>query len=309
MTRNGSIPFKLIDEVLESVYSECNIIVKDKQHNVGKFAYAVSTVMKNYGDKATSSLQLQKFVIFIAQYAVNSQKNQDRFKELINSTMGSIYLLDYSEVDHKELKSLWDATCKIYNEISNAEYAEIITEWAKKYNFIQRSDYQHSAESDINEKIENIDSNSTVPDKPYEESVISDADNSETVTSQNKKINHENDHSFEKKTGSDETNNHTERELTDVSDFLAKKTTEELSKGKSEILSALTVSAETVIKSVAEMIKKANNDRAKAAECDRIKSSLSETKKKITEQEILIAELKKITSDKDNKCKNIQSKK
>lgn len=44
LTRNGSIPLELIDEVLESVYSECNK-AKDKQHNVRKFAYAVSAVI------------------------------------------------------------------------------------------------------------------------------------------------------------------------------------------------------------------------------------------------------------------------
>lgn len=295
LTRNGSIPLELIDEVLESVYLECNK-AKDKQHNVRKFSYAVSAVMRNYEDRALASLQLPKYVVFIAQYAVKSQKNQDRFKELINSTMGNIYLLDYSEVDHNSLKSLWDATCLIRDDISKEKYAEIITEWAVKYNFIQCSDNQHPAESDISEKTEIIDPSTTVLDRPSEKPVISDADNYETVTSQRKEINHEDDHFCEEKPESDETYKNTQRESQDVSDILAKKTTEELSKGKSEILSAVYASADNVIKAIREMLAGADNDREKAAECDRLKATLSGSEKKINEQEILIAELMEKTS-------------
>ena len=83
---------------------------------------------------------------------------------------------------------------------------------------------------------------------------------------------------------------------------LTEKTIEELSKGKSEILSAVNVSADSVIKAVEEMFAKANDDREKAAECDRLKSRLSESEKKITEQESIITELREKNSASVSKC-------
>ena len=83
---------------------------------------------------------------------------------------------------------------------------------------------------------------------------------------------------------------------------MTEKTIEELSKGKSEILSAVNVSADSVIKAVEEMFAKANDDREKAAECDRLKSRLSESEKKITEQESIITELREKNSASVRKC-------
>ena len=63
----------MIDEILEELFMAAK---KDRksQYYVAKFVFAVSAVMKNYGDKAVKSDQLPRMVEFISRYAVNPKE-------------------------------------------------------------------------------------------------------------------------------------------------------------------------------------------------------------------------------------------
>ena len=136
ITQSRNVPIGLIDEILEELFMAAK---KDRksQYYVAKFVFAVSAVMKNYGDKAVKSDQLPRMVEFISRYAVKSERNKDKFQQLVNNTMGGIYMLDYSSINKNSLLNIWNATKSIYPDLSKAKYEDFITDWAKKYGFIE----------------------------------------------------------------------------------------------------------------------------------------------------------------------------
>ncbi|MGN0575142.1 MAG: hypothetical protein ACI4J2_03840 [Ruminococcus sp.] len=135
ITKDKSIPINLLDEIIKE------FLITDKDSNksqyyVQKYSSAITSIMKNYKDKALSSVQLPRLVAFIAQFAVKSEKNRNKFQDLINSTMGGIFMLDYSNIKKNSLINIWNATKAVYPDLSKAKYESLITEWGKKYGFI-----------------------------------------------------------------------------------------------------------------------------------------------------------------------------
>lgn len=138
LTKAADIQIGLIDEVLE------NFLLTDKDSNKSlfyfkKFAYAISSIMKNYQVKALDSMQLPRCVAFIARYAVKSDKNKEIFHNLVNETTGGVYMLNYSGIPHNELVSIWNTTTSIFPDLSKAKYESFILEWGKKNGFIKES--------------------------------------------------------------------------------------------------------------------------------------------------------------------------
>ena len=128
-----------IDELLQALDTECDK-AKDKQHNVIKYVNAVSAILRNSSLELSGSALLPKYVGFIAGYAEKSEKNLNRFQSLITGTKGKIYLLDHSKAEKKSVESIWNATRKIYPDLSAAPFSEQITAWADKNGFAVQSE-------------------------------------------------------------------------------------------------------------------------------------------------------------------------
>lgn len=174
ITRSGNIPMDLLDDVLK----EFRMTDSDKnksQYYVQKFVFAISAIMKNYKDKAMSSAQLPILVAFIARYALKSEKNKVLFQQLINNTMGGIYLLDYSRLNRDSTANIWNATNNIYSDLSKAKYESLITEWGKKYKFIR--DDSLNKPSVQNDKTDKSEDNCKVSDTPAKSEISSDKSN------------------------------------------------------------------------------------------------------------------------------------
>ncbi|MCI7351455.1 MAG: hypothetical protein MSH60_12010 [Ruminococcus sp.] len=174
ITRSGNIPMDLLDDVLK----EFRMTDSDKnksQYYVQKFVFAISAIMKNYKDKAMSSAQLPIFIAFIARYALKSEKNKGLFQQLINNTMGGIYLLDYSRLNRDSTANVWNATNNIYPDLSKAKYESLITEWGKKYKFI--IDDSLNKPSVQNDKTDKSEGNCKVSDTPAKSEISSDKPN------------------------------------------------------------------------------------------------------------------------------------
>lgn len=171
ITRSGNIPMNLLDDVLK----EFRMTDSDKnksQYYVQKFVFAISAIMKNYKDKAMSSAQLPIFVAFIAHYALKSEKNKGLFQQLINNTMGGIYLLDYSGLNRDKAVNIWNATNNIYPDLSKAKYESLIIEWGKKYKFI-RDDFLNKPSVKNNEPEKN-EGNRKIFDTPAKSEISTD---------------------------------------------------------------------------------------------------------------------------------------
>ncbi|MDE6729407.1 MAG: hypothetical protein K2J71_01350 [Oscillospiraceae bacterium] len=135
LTKSGAVPVEQLDNLLKAFLSMDKDAGKS-QYYVQKFVFVLSSVMKNYHEKALVSTQLPKLVTFIAQFAIKSEKNKKKFHTLVNNTMGGIYLLDYSNINRNSLLNIWNVTNSIYPDLSDARYEEFITDWAKKYGFV-----------------------------------------------------------------------------------------------------------------------------------------------------------------------------
>lgn len=135
LTKSVNIPLGVLDEVLKEWYST-DKDSKLSQHYVQKYVFAVTAIIKNYKDKSSKSTQLPRLVVFIAQFAVKSDKHRSKFQTLINNTMAGIFMLDYSNISKNSLVNVWNATKAIYPDLSKAKYESFISEWAVKYGFI-----------------------------------------------------------------------------------------------------------------------------------------------------------------------------
>lgn len=175
-TKNGSIPISLLDEVLKG-FLLTDKDPKKSQYYVQKFVFTVSTIMKNYKEKAVESTQLPRLVAFIAKYAVKSDKFKNKFQQLINDTTGGIYMLDYSGIPKGNLVNIWTATEKIYLDLSKAKFESFISDWGMKYGFIKES---YVKESEISVR-SNEESSVAESNKKSEES----ATNPKTIKTAN----------------------------------------------------------------------------------------------------------------------------
>ncbi|MGN0623280.1 MAG: hypothetical protein ACI4JA_04945 [Oscillospiraceae bacterium] len=153
ITKDKSIPINLLDEIIKE------FLITDKDSNksqyyVQKYSSAITSIMKNYKDKALSSVQLPRLVAFIAQFAVKSEKNRNKFQDLINSTMGGIFMLDYTDIKKNSLVNVWNATNSLFPDLSKVKYESLVTDWGKKYGFITPSKSEEPVPTDNKVKIE-----------------------------------------------------------------------------------------------------------------------------------------------------------
>lgn len=166
LTKSVSIPLEVLDEVLKE-FLLTDKDVKKSQHYVQKFVFAITEIMKNYKDKALKSTQLPRLVIFIAKFAVKSDVNKKKFMMLVNSTMGEIFRLDYTDIKKNSLVNVWNTTNSLFPDFSKAKYESLITEWGKKYGFITPSKTEEPVSTDNKVKIEE----SVVAKEPPKEEV------------------------------------------------------------------------------------------------------------------------------------------
>ena len=153
LTKSANIPLGVLDEVLKEWYST-DKDSKLSQHYVQKYVFAVTAIIKNYKDKSSKSTQLPRLVVFIAQFAVKSDKHKSKFQTLINNTMAGIFMLDYSNISKNSLVNVWNATKAIYPDLSKAKYESFISEWAVKYGFITSTTPEEPTSTDSKVKIE-----------------------------------------------------------------------------------------------------------------------------------------------------------
>lgn len=153
LTKSANIPLGVLDEVLKEWYST-DKNSKLSQHYVQKYIFAVTAIIKNYKDKSSKSTQLPRLVVFIAQFAVKSDKHRSKFQTLINNTMAGIFMLDYSNISKNSLVNVWNATKAIYPDLSKAKYESFISEWAVKYGFITSTTPEEPTSTDSKVKIE-----------------------------------------------------------------------------------------------------------------------------------------------------------
>lgn len=153
LTKSVTIPLGVLDEVLKEWYST-DKDSKLSQHYVRKYVFAVTAIIKNYKDKSSKSTQLPRLVVFIAKFAVKSDKHRSKFQALINNTMAGIFMLDYSNISKNSLVNVWNATKAIYPDLSKAKYESFITEWAVKYGFITSTVPEEPTSTDNKVKIE-----------------------------------------------------------------------------------------------------------------------------------------------------------
>ena len=106
LTKLANIPLGVLDEVLKEWYST-DKDSKLSQHYVQKYVFAVTAIIKNYKDKSSKSTQLPRLVVFIAQFAVKSDKHRSKFQTLINNTMAGIFMLDYSNISKNSLVNVF----------------------------------------------------------------------------------------------------------------------------------------------------------------------------------------------------------
>ena len=137
LTAKSSVSIERIDDLLKAFLSTDSDVNKS-QYYVSKFVFTVSEIIKNCREKALQSTQLPKMVVFVARFAVNSDKYKKKFQNLVMNTDGKIYLLDYHGASGKLLYNIWRITNKLYPDLSKTKYENLIIEWAEKYGFKEK---------------------------------------------------------------------------------------------------------------------------------------------------------------------------
>lgn len=143
ITKGVSISVDVLDEII----NEFLLTDKDaskSQHYVQKFVFTITSIMKNYKERAINSVQLPRLVGFIARFAVKSEKHRNKFQNLINNTTGGIFILDYTGINRNSLINIWNTTNALFPDISKCRYESFITEWGIKYGFIIRTSNESS---------------------------------------------------------------------------------------------------------------------------------------------------------------------
>lgn len=131
----NTIPTETLDlflKELQATYTDAKL----SQYYVSKYAFAIESIMEYYKENAFKIAAIPQLVVFIARFAIKSDKNKNKFCKLINNTSGRIFMLDYSGINRNSLVNIWDAVNKVYLDVSK-KHSSLIVEWAKKYDFIK----------------------------------------------------------------------------------------------------------------------------------------------------------------------------
>lgn len=153
LTKTTKPSILVIDDLLRDFLTIANS-AKQPQHYVKRFADTIVPIIKNYKDAVFESKVISSLVSFIARFAVNSRNSKEIFQNTVNKTNGAIYLLDYSNVNSKSMKNIWNVTNDVFHDLSKAKYESFITEWAIKYGFITPSKSEEPVPTDNKVKIE-----------------------------------------------------------------------------------------------------------------------------------------------------------
>lgn len=153
LTKTTKPSILVIDDLLRDFLTIANS-AKQPQHYVKRFADTIVPIIKNYKDAVFESKVISSLVSFIARFAVNSRNSKEVFQNTVNKTNGAIYLLDYSNVNSKSMKNIWNVTNDVFHDLSKAKYESFITEWAIKYGFITPSKSEEPVPTDNKVKIE-----------------------------------------------------------------------------------------------------------------------------------------------------------
>ncbi len=132
ITKSKIIPFEVISDILQELANTDNDS-KLSQYYVSKYVFAIIAIMGHYKEDALKSSLLPQMVVFIAHFAINSNKNKDKFRILITNTSGNIFKLDYSGVKRDGLITIWNATKTAIPNIEEISYKLIIINWKNKY--------------------------------------------------------------------------------------------------------------------------------------------------------------------------------
>ncbi|MDO5151329.1 MAG: hypothetical protein Q4D76_18375, partial [Oscillospiraceae bacterium] len=123
----------VIDRLLESL-----LLADDNKNKSAfyaqKYSNIVNIVLTSASTSVFSSKMLGKIVLIVAKSA-KSEKQIESFKNLINNTDGTLFLLDYSAFEHHELDCLWKLTQSIFPDMSKCKCEDYINDWSKKYDF------------------------------------------------------------------------------------------------------------------------------------------------------------------------------
>lgn len=136
LTNAKTLPLQAIEDVLKELLAT-DTDPKLSQYYVSKFAPAIVSIIRCYKDEANRSSILPKLVVFMARFAIKSDKNKNKFYNLINNSAGEIFKLDYSSISKKSLINIWNAINGIYPDLAKAKYEPLISEWGRKYGFIK----------------------------------------------------------------------------------------------------------------------------------------------------------------------------
>lgn len=153
LTKTTKPSILVIDDLLRDFLTIANS-AKQPQHYVKRFADTIIPIIKNYKDAVFESKVISSLVSFIARFAVNSRNSKEVFQNTVNKTNGAIYLLDYSNVNSKSMKIIWNVTNDVFHDLSKAKYESFIMEWATKYGFITPTKAEQPASIDKKVKIE-----------------------------------------------------------------------------------------------------------------------------------------------------------
>ncbi len=155
LTNAKTLPLQAIEDVLKELLAT-DTDPKLSQYYVSKFAPAIVSIIKCYKDETIHSSVLPKLVVFMARFAIKSDKNKNKFYNLINNSAGEIFKLDYSSISKKSLINIWNAINGIYPDLTKAKYESLITEWGKKYGFIEDSASEAPVKQDTPVTIERV---------------------------------------------------------------------------------------------------------------------------------------------------------
>lgn len=153
LTKTTKPSILVIDDLLRDFLTIANS-AKQPQHYVKRFADTIVPIIKNYKDSVFESKMISSLVSFIARFAINSRKSKEVFQNTINKTNGAIYLLDYSNVNNKSMKNIWNVTNDVFHDLTNAKYESFVTEWATKYGFVKPFAQDGLSSTDTKEKNE-----------------------------------------------------------------------------------------------------------------------------------------------------------
>lgn len=153
LTKTTKPSILVIDDLLRDFLTIANS-AKQPQHYVKRFADTIILIIKNYKDAVFESKVISSLVSFIARFAVNSRNSKEVFQNTVNKTNGAIYLLDYSNVNSKSMKNIWNVTNDVFHDLSKAKYESFIMEWATKYGFITPAKAEEPVPTDNKVKIE-----------------------------------------------------------------------------------------------------------------------------------------------------------